>query len=78
MYLIKLTVNTLLFFLPSILQVYKVPATDVEALKSPLMGLFEKRRARKFFIYVQDYDESDPKSHEGLDLSKVTARELIT
>ncbi|KAM6576489.1 hypothetical protein CsatB_028326 [Cannabis sativa] len=58
-------------------KIYKVPATDVEALKSPLMGLFEKRRARKFFIYVQDYEESDPKSHEGLDLNKVTARELI-
>lgn len=59
-------------------KIYKVPATDVEALKSPLMGLFEKRRARKFFIYVQDYEENDPKSHEGLDLNKVTSRELIT
>ncbi|XP_062023852.1 guanosine nucleotide diphosphate dissociation inhibitor At5g09550 [Rosa rugosa] len=59
-------------------KIYKVPATDVEALKSPLMGLFEKRRARKFFIYVQDFEESDPKSHEGLDLHKVTARELIS
>ncbi|XP_052484613.1 guanosine nucleotide diphosphate dissociation inhibitor At5g09550 isoform X2 [Gossypium raimondii] len=59
-------------------KVHKVPATDVEALKSPLMGLFEKRRARKFFIYVQDYDDNDPKSHEGLDLNKVTARELIS
>ncbi|KAK8529780.1 hypothetical protein V6N12_060550 [Hibiscus sabdariffa] len=59
-------------------KIYKVPATDVEALKSPLMGLFEKRRARKFFIYVQDYDENDPKSHEKMDLNKVTARELIS
>ena len=59
-------------------QIYKVPATDVEALKSPLMGLFEKRRARKFFIYVQDYEENDPKSHEGMDLNKVTARDLIS
>ncbi|KAF3435088.1 hypothetical protein FNV43_RR22175 [Rhamnella rubrinervis] len=58
-------------------KIYKVPATDVEALKSTLMGLFEKRRARKFFIYVQDYEEGDPKSHEGLDLNKVTARDLI-
>ncbi|XP_048336087.1 guanosine nucleotide diphosphate dissociation inhibitor At5g09550 isoform X2 [Ziziphus jujuba] len=58
-------------------KIYKVPATDVEALKSTLMGLFEKRRARKFFIYVQDYEEDDPKSHEGMDLNKVTARELI-
>ncbi|KAJ0983981.1 hypothetical protein J5N97_002337 [Dioscorea zingiberensis] len=58
-------------------KIYKVPATDVEALKSTLMGLFEKRQARKFFIYVQDYEEDDPKSHEGLDLNKITARELI-
>lgn len=54
-----------------------MPATDMEALKSPLMGIFEKRRARKFFIYVQDYDETDPKTHEGMDLARVTTRELI-
>ncbi|KAK8561366.1 hypothetical protein V6N13_149458 [Hibiscus sabdariffa] len=59
-------------------KIYKVPATDVEALKSPLMGLFEKRRARKFFIYVQDYEDNDPKSHEGLDLNTVAAKELIS
>ncbi|KAG8645842.1 hypothetical protein MANES_10G098900v8 [Manihot esculenta] len=59
-------------------KICKVPANDVEALKSPLMGLFEKRRARKFFIYVQDYEENDPKSHEGLDLTKVTARKIIS
>ncbi|KAF8698859.1 hypothetical protein HU200_018376 [Digitaria exilis] len=59
-------------------KIHKVPATDVEALKSNLMGLFEKRRARKFFIYVQDYEEEDPKSHEGLDLTKVTTREVIS
>lgn len=49
----------------------------MEALRSPLMGIFEKRRARKFFIYVQDYVENDPKTHEGLDLTRVTTRELI-
>ncbi|KAL6896869.1 hypothetical protein ACP4OV_007441 [Aristida adscensionis] len=59
-------------------KIHKVPATDVEALKSNLMGLFEKRRARKFFIYVQDYEENDPKSHEGLDLQKVTTKEVIS
>ncbi|TQD71813.1 hypothetical protein C1H46_042646 [Malus baccata] len=58
-------------------KVHKVPATDMEALKSPLMGLFEKRRARKFFIYVQDYNETDPKTHEGMDLTRVTTRDLI-
>lgn len=29
--------------------VQKVPATDMEAFRSPLMGLLEKNRARKFF-----------------------------
>jgi Rab GDP dissociation inhibitor len=54
-----------------------VPSNDMEALKSPLMGIFEKRRARKFFIYVQDYNESDPKTHDGMDLTRVTTKELI-
>lgn len=43
----------------------KVPATDKEALKSDLMGLLEKRRCKNFFIFVQDYDEKDPKTHQG-------------
>ncbi|KAL3809193.1 hypothetical protein ACJIZ3_000144 [Penstemon smallii] len=58
-------------------KIYKVPATDVEALKSPLMGIFEKRRARKFFIFVQDFEEGDPKTHQGMNLNTITARELI-
>ncbi|KAJ7549335.1 hypothetical protein O6H91_07G049300 [Diphasiastrum complanatum] len=58
-------------------KIHKVPATDVEALKSPLMGLFEKRRARKFFIYVQNYEDDDLKTHEGLDLTRVTSKELF-
>ncbi|XVF09798.1 hypothetical protein REPUB_Repub07fG0127800 [Reevesia pubescens] len=58
-------------------KVHKVPANDIEALKSSLMGIFEKCRARKFFIYVQDYDKRDPKTHEGMDLTRVTTRELI-
>jgi hypothetical protein len=68
---------TCLFSVIIFYQIYKVPATDMEALKSPLMGLFEKRRARNFFIYVQDYNEADPRTHQGLDLTRVTTRELI-
>lgn len=30
----------------------QVPASDMEALKSPLMGMFEKRRAMNFFQCV--------------------------
>lgn len=59
-------------------KVYKVPATDKEALASPLMGLFEKRRCQKFLTFVQDYEKDDPKTHGGKDLSKKTSRELLT
>jgi len=57
-------------------KVLKVPATPEEALKSPLMGLFEKRRFRKFLIYVDQYESEDDKTHQGKDLTKMTMREL--
>ncbi len=37
-------------------KIEKVPATDKEALKSDLMGLFEKRRCKNFFVYIQNYE----------------------
>lgn len=58
-------------------QIHKVPATDMEALKSPLMGFFEKRRARTLFTYVHNYNESDPNTHQGMDLTRVTTRQLF-
>lgn len=58
-------------------KVHKVPATDVEALKSPLMGMFEKRRCKKFFMYVQEYDENNSKTHQGYDLRRMTMKELF-
>jgi len=59
-------------------KVYKVPATDKEALASPLMGLFEKRRCQKFLMFVQDFEKDDPKTHNKLDLTKKTPRELMS
>lgn len=29
------------------------------------MGLFEKRRARNFFQYLQNWKEADPATHQG-------------
>jgi Rab GDP dissociation inhibitor len=37
-----------------------VKRTEMEAIKSPLLGLFEKRRARNFFLWVQNYNEENP------------------
>jgi len=58
-------------------RVEKVPATDYEALRSPLLGLFEKRRARNFFLYVQEYDPKNPRTHKGNDLKRMTMKQLF-
>jgi len=57
-------------------KIHKVPSDEGEALKSGLMGLFEKRRCAKFFVYAQDYKPEDPKTHQGYDLNKMTMGEL--
>eukprot|EP00824_Muranothrix_gubernata_P004249 TRINITY_DN15422_c0_g1_i1.p1 TRINITY_DN15422_c0_g1~~TRINITY_DN15422_c0_g1_i1.p1 ORF type:complete len:444 (-),score=95.95 TRINITY_DN15422_c0_g1_i1:37-1368(-) len=57
--------------------VHKVPATDGEALKSSLMGWLEKRKARNFFVFVQDFEEDQPSTHKGLDLRKIPMREVF-
>ena len=38
------------------LAIAKVPANDMEALKSNLMGLFEKKRCMNFYKYIEDLD----------------------
>jgi Rab GDP dissociation inhibitor len=45
--------------------VAKVPSDANEALRSSLMGLFEKRRAKKFLEWVGDFKEDDPATHQG-------------
>ncbi|XP_011941112.1 PREDICTED: rab GDP dissociation inhibitor beta isoform X2 [Cercocebus atys] len=57
-------------------KIYKVPSTEAEALASSLMGLFEKRRFRKFLVYVANFDEKDPRTFEGIDPKKTTMREV--
>ncbi|KAI4528998.1 GDP dissociation inhibitor [Schizophyllum commune] len=51
-------------------KISKVPSTEMEAVKSPLMGLFEKRRAKKFFEFLQGWKDDDPTTHQGIDLDK--------
>ena len=45
--------------------VAKVPSNASEALRSPLMGLFEKRRARNFLEWVGAFKDEDPATHKG-------------
>uniref|UniRef100_A0A3Q3JV14 Rab GDP dissociation inhibitor n=1 Tax=Monopterus albus TaxID=43700 RepID=A0A3Q3JV14_MONAL len=42
-----------------------------------LMGLFEKRRFRKFLGYVANFDENDPKTMEGVDPKGTTMRAIF-
>lgn len=46
--------------------VAKVPSDAGEALRSPLMGLFEKRRAKKFLEWVGEFDSNNPSTHNGM------------
>jgi Rab GDP dissociation inhibitor len=59
-------------------KVLKVPATPQEALSSPLMGLFEKRRFRNFLIFIDQYKPESPETHQGRDLNTMTMRQLYT
>ncbi|KAJ6191628.1 hypothetical protein N7519_001649 [Penicillium mononematosum] len=56
--------------------VAKVPSDAGEALRSSLMGLFEKRRAKKFLEWVGDFKEDDPASHQGLNIHACTMKEV--
>lgn len=57
--------------------VSKVPASDSEALRSSLMGLWEKKRCRSFYIYVQDLDFNDPKTWKDIDIAKQPMRDVF-
>lgn len=48
-------------------KISKVPIDQQEALSSDLMGLFEKRRFRRFLTWVQTVQENDPQTWQGFD-----------
>lgn len=41
------------------------------------MGLFEKKRCRTFYLYIQDVDFKDPKTWKDMDLTKVPMRDVF-
>jgi Rab GDP dissociation inhibitor len=57
-------------------RISKVPSTEMEAVKSPLMGLFEKRRAKKFFEFLQNWKDDDPITHQGINLDRDTMKQV--
>ncbi|XP_015372233.1 PREDICTED: rab GDP dissociation inhibitor alpha [Diuraphis noxia] len=59
-------------------KIYKVPVDQKEALSSDLMGIFEKRRFRNFLIFVQDFQENDPKTWKDVNPQQMSAYQLYT
>lgn len=57
-------------------RISKVPSNEMEAVTSPLMGFFEKRRAKKFFEFIQGYKFEDPATQQGIDLNTVPMAEV--
>eukprot|EP01122_Echinamoeba_exundans_P004632 TRINITY_DN1473_c0_g1_i1.p1 TRINITY_DN1473_c0_g1~~TRINITY_DN1473_c0_g1_i1.p1 ORF type:complete len:442 (-),score=127.55 TRINITY_DN1473_c0_g1_i1:750-2075(-) len=58
-------------------KIYKVPATEKEALGSSLMGLFEKYRFKNFLEYAVQFDEKDPKTFKGIDPHKTSGKDVL-
>ncbi|EAA32823.1 rab GDP-dissociation inhibitor [Neurospora crassa] len=55
----------------------KVPSDAAEALRSPLMGIFEKRRMKSFIEWVGEFDPKDPATHKGLDMATCTMKDVF-
>lgn len=66
------------FFSKSKHCIAKVPANDTEALKSNLMGLFEKKRCRNFYIYLDKVNPDDSKTWGTRNLAQMTMKDLFT
>lgn len=57
--------------------VSKVPANDSEALKSNLMGIFEKRNCKNFYQWLEKVDEANPATWGKHDIMKTSMRDLF-
>ena len=56
--------------------VAKVPASEGEAIATKLVGLLQKNWLRGFLSYISKYDQANPKTWNGMDLTKATMKEL--
>jgi len=59
-------------------RIYKVPGSETEALSTPLLGMFEKRRFRNMILFTHKYNENDEKTWEGMDLKKQPMSDIFT
>ena len=55
----------------------KVPSTPREGLESPLMGLWQKNKFRQFVNFVNELDEKQPKTLQGMSLSQTKTKDVF-
>ncbi|XP_017305445.1 rab GDP dissociation inhibitor beta [Ictalurus punctatus] len=58
-------------------KVHKVPITEADAHASDLMGMFDKRRFRKLLLFILNFDEHDPRTHQDMDPHRTTMRDVF-
>lgn len=63
-------------FFSSAKSIHKVPSNDMEALKSPLMGLTEKMACRSFFQFCQAWDMEKKDTWKGFDPKETPMRKV--
>ena len=57
--------------------VCKVPASDMEALKSNLMGLFEKKRVVGLYKYIGKVDRDDKNTWGDINLKNQPMKDVF-
>lgn len=57
--------------------VHKVPATEGEALKTGLVSFLQKKWLHSFLKYISKYDQKNPATWDGMDLTKVPMKALF-
>ena len=57
-------------------RIAKVPLNEMEAIKSSLMGIFEKRRMKNFMEFIAKYNDDVPSTHQTLNLDSNTMDEV--
>lgn len=57
--------------------VCKVPANDMEALKSNLMSLFEKKRLINLYKYIGQVNVEDPSTWNNMNINEQPMQDIF-
>ena len=58
-------------------KIHKVPANEGEAIRSNLMGLFQKKKCRNFYLYMDRVNLEDQATWENKNLNTMTMGQVF-